>query len=295
MLLAGKAGEALSKDHLMQALWPDTSVQEASLTFQVSALRKALGEPGAHWIESVPKHGYRFTASVTPNGTPGQALPKRRKRAGAFVLATSLLLAAVWFLVGRRSEQTDGIAIPVTTYAGSEIHPSLSPDGSQVAFAWNGPNEDNFDIYVKVTAEGEPIRLTDDPANDFAPAWSPDGRWIAFLRGPVDGLLSLFVMPVLGGLPRKVTEVDQPSADLIQRWGTPNANLAWAPDGRRLAVTGKSGRSEPGVKLLLVDANSGETRPLTEPPPNWVGDFGPAFTTDGRMLAFVRVRSTFGG
>ena len=75
-------------------------------------------------------------------------------------------------------------------------------------------------------------------------------------------------------------------------WGTPNANLAWAPDGRRLAVTGKSGRSEPGVKLLLVDANSGETRPLTEPPPNWSGDFGPAFTTDGRILAFVRVRTT---
>jgi Tol biopolymer transport system component/DNA-binding winged helix-turn-helix (wHTH) protein len=290
VLLAGRQGEALSKDTLMEALWPDTSVQEASLTFQVSALRKALGEPAAHWIESVPKHGYRFATPVTSDRVPGQAPPRWRKWAAAFALA-ALLLAAVWFVVGRQPEQMDGIALPVTTNPGSEIHPSLSPDGSQVAFAWNGPNEDNFDIYVKATAEGEPIRLTDDPANDFAPAWSPDGRWIAFLRGPADGLLSLFVMPVLGGPPRKVTEVDQPWAELIDRVGTPNANLAWAPDGRRLAVTGKSIRSDFGVKLLLVDANSGETRPLTEPPPNWAGDFGPAFTTDGRMMAFVRVRS----
>ena len=76
VLLAGKGGEAISKDALMQALWPDTSVQEASLTFQVSTLRKALGAPGNHWIEAVPKHGYRFTAPVTSDRAPGQAPPK---------------------------------------------------------------------------------------------------------------------------------------------------------------------------------------------------------------------------
>jgi Tol biopolymer transport system component/DNA-binding winged helix-turn-helix (wHTH) protein len=291
VLLAEKGGEAFSKDDLMQALWPDTVVQEASITFQVSALRRALGEPGAHWIESVPKHGYRFTAPVTSNVKPEQPPPKWRKPAGAFVLAACILSAIVWFLVARQARETTGALLPLTTYAGLELHPSLSPDGSQVAFTWNGPNEDNFDIYVKLTGPGEPIPLTSDPANDFAPAWSPDGQWVAFLRGPEDGVLSVYVVPALGGAESKVTEIYQPSADQIQRIGMPNVNLAWAPDSRHLAVTGKLERSEPRVKLLLVDAFSGAKSVLTDPPPRTNGDFGPAFAADGRMLAFVRVQA----
>src|SRR5262245_735371 len=75
VLLTGKDGEAVSKDELLQTLWPDTSVQEGSLNFQVSALRKGLGDPGAGWIEAVPKHGYRFTAPVAVNGGTQHAPP----------------------------------------------------------------------------------------------------------------------------------------------------------------------------------------------------------------------------
>src|SRR5215470_4916667 len=49
---------------------------------------------------------------------------------------------------------------PLTAYPGIQTQPSLSPDGSQVAFSWNGPNEDNFDIYVKLVGPGESVRLT---------------------------------------------------------------------------------------------------------------------------------------
>jgi dipeptidyl aminopeptidase/acylaminoacyl peptidase len=72
--------------------------------------------------------------------------------------------------------------LPLTTYAGAEIYPSLSPDGRQVAFGWNGETRDNFDIYVKMVDGGEPLRLTSDPAPETYPKWSPDGRSIAFLR-----------------------------------------------------------------------------------------------------------------
>ena len=62
LILVESQGRALSKAHLMSALWPDTFVEEANLPFQISALRKALGDDGARWIETLPKHGYRFNA-----------------------------------------------------------------------------------------------------------------------------------------------------------------------------------------------------------------------------------------
>ena len=51
-----------------------------------------------------------------------------------------------------------------------------------MAFSWNGAKQDNDDIYVKLIGSGGPLRLTTDPAPDAAPAWSPDGGTIAFVR-----------------------------------------------------------------------------------------------------------------
>jgi Tol biopolymer transport system component len=65
--------------------------------------------------------------------------------------------------------------------------------------------QDNPDIYVQQVGSGSPFRLTTDPSNDYNPVWSPDGRWIAFLRTespslsmPV-GKSELRLIPPLGG------------------------------------------------------------------------------------------------
>ena len=63
LLLIQSPGRAFSKRELMSALWADTYVEEANLSFQISVLRKALGRDAA-WIETIPKHGYRFSADV---------------------------------------------------------------------------------------------------------------------------------------------------------------------------------------------------------------------------------------
>src|SRR5215471_8428531 len=65
LLLVTGQGRVLTKGELMNSLWADTFVEEASLSYQVAALRKVLGEEGDVWIETVPKHGYRFAPSVT--------------------------------------------------------------------------------------------------------------------------------------------------------------------------------------------------------------------------------------
>ena len=171
-------------------------------------------------------------------------------------------------------------AVPLTSYPGSEFSSSFSPDGNQVAFCWDGENADNLDIYVKTIGSETPLRLTTDPARDFNPAWSADGRTIAFLRGMPRQKAAVLVMPAIGGPERLVAEISEPPAFL-------GASVAWGPDGKELVVAERSSPGDP-FALFLLSTESGEKRRLTSPPAKSVGDSGPAFSPDGRSLAFVR-------
>jgi DNA-binding winged helix-turn-helix (wHTH) protein/TolB-like protein/Flp pilus assembly protein TadD len=66
LLLVENSGRVLGKEELLQTIWPDSLVEESSLTQNISLLRKALGEggDGRRFIETVPKRGYRFIAPV---------------------------------------------------------------------------------------------------------------------------------------------------------------------------------------------------------------------------------------
>jgi DNA-binding winged helix-turn-helix (wHTH) protein len=70
-------GRLLTKDELMQQVWPDSFVEEANLTVNISALRKVLGETpgGLQYIETVPKWGYRFVAPVRECRDDGKLSP----------------------------------------------------------------------------------------------------------------------------------------------------------------------------------------------------------------------------
>jgi Tol biopolymer transport system component/DNA-binding winged helix-turn-helix (wHTH) protein len=309
VLLVQSPGRAFSKQELMNALWPDTFVEEANLSFQISVLRKALGEDGAGWVETVPKHGYRFGAEVratmpsaglsaepvsSAKNEPSSVMPGRGTKkawlAGAAV--TAALLVVVTFLTVVREPRTSAVrtspalAVPLTAYPGYERAPSLSPDGSRVAFSWNGPTLDNYDIYVKLAGPGEPVRLTRSPAPDDWPAWSPDGRFIAFVRFASPATAAdVVVIPALGGAEKTIATIFPAP---IPRDVRPIGNLSWTPDGRWLAF---GGATSPGGSqgIWLIAADGSEQRRLTEAPGGY--DMSPVVSPDGRYLAFLRVRT----
>jgi Tol biopolymer transport system component len=221
---------------------------------------------------------------------------KTKKHGGAIaVLLVVMVIAggalALYEVRGRLQANTVLPAIsvlPFTTFPGRELQPAFSADGNQIAFAWNGEKGDNFDIYVKrVDNSGSPpLRITTDPADDLYPAWSPDGSQIAFVRqsGPE---ISIFTVPALGGPEHKLYKGTSAFFSLYE-YG--NA-LSWSPDGKLLAFSGQRTSQEPN-SIFLLSLNSLQTRQLTTPPAGFLGDSTPAFSPDGKVLAFVRGASS---
>ncbi len=103
VLLLSRAGHIVEKDEILRTVWPGTFVEEASLTQNISLLRKALGESHDEhrYIETIPKRGYRFVAPVRVIDEEQTRVPVSRLRPIALGAGALLLVAAALFIVLR--------------------------------------------------------------------------------------------------------------------------------------------------------------------------------------------------
>ena len=227
------------------------------------------------WWES-----HRQTVAATGPQVVDDSVQTTRRRWPEWTIAVVVLLIGAGFGLTRWTSQRAGLAplnpVPLTSDLGSEIQPSFSPDGNEVAYSWDGPSQNNWNIYVKMIGSDAPLRLTKDAEPNGHPAWSPDGRSIAFLRFLRQTRKSLIVVaPPIGGQERIVAE------------GVYYGPMAWSPDNRWIVATSPSGTHGP-AGLVAVDVNTGESRRLTNPPQeNW-GDSDPAIAPDAKSLVFSR-------
>jgi tol-pal system beta propeller repeat protein TolB len=150
---------------------------------------------------------------------------------------------------------------------------SFSPDGHTVALCTNGPNG-SVEIVTIPSAGGKGTWLTDNAAKDYMPAWSPDGKTIAFVSDR-DGLQYIYLMDPDGGNPRRLSTNEYPEL-----------SPAWSPDGSRLAFF--SGNNDV-TNIFVAGADGTGSVNITKQDTGFNED--PTWSPDGTMLAFWSSRS----
>ena len=175
--------------------------------------------------------------------------------------------------------------------------PDWSPDGRLIAFRRffnRGEPNETTDVMV-VRPDGSGLRnltrgtCTGDCLSSETPAWSPDGRQIAFERAigplPADGpppIVGIFVMDADGSNVRQITQL-RPNS------GTEDHGATWSPDGQRIAFMRSNNTIEPvdASAIYTVSSRGGDEQLVKRMPLEWPGAGGSDWSPDGKRLLFT--------
>ncbi len=164
---------------------------------------------------------------------------------------------------------------PLTNISDATKEPAFAPDGVRVAFVRQSDAPEQSGIYVKGVVGDELTQLTKN-LGDCCPAWSPDGGLIAFTRSSVNER-TLYTVPSSGGVEKKLISLPPGRGE-----------IDWSPDGATIAFSAPQSANGSGISLLRLENLNSQV--ITSPSAS-DADWGPAFSPDRTLLAFVRGHS----
>ena len=327
MVLVSHQGKVVSREALIEWVWPDTLPTDDVLTQAITQLRKAFCDDrdAPRYLETIAKGGYRLLAPVRwldaetdnavatndaapvrdANAAPEPATDARLhgvrssssgKYLGIGLVALAAVAAGIGVLVAQRrgevtpvreqaaSGQPLATAAPdyqrITSLPGSEMWPSVSPDGGQVVYSAFSEDGQTASLMVQTTAPVPPRSLTQSVKGkrDVMPVWSPDGRAIVFTRSGGEEDCAILLVPSSGGEPRTLGSC---VPDRMMSY-------SWHPDGRHLIADGVSSPQQKSSSIQVLELATGIWRPLAYEKDERHIDMAPMYSPDGRWIAFQR-------
>ena len=315
----------LTKDELLDIIWPGQFVEEANLSQNISVLRKSLGETESEkkYIATFPGRGYRFVDDVEikqysredkpltlpelegsplakadvvfealDSNLPSDGLKEIRSAWRSAGIVTLVVIAAVTlagFAAYRsHSRAVTGDYVPAKVFARMNAalwQPSWSKDGKMIAFVAMDLSGAQSAVYVQSVGDVQPHSIASDAGRYSSPVWSPDGKSLAFFHFNLT-TTEIVLFDTQRNAARVLTSL------FAHRYALNYRHLDWSPDGRFLVVDDKNQDSEP-LSLYLIYIDSGNRVRLTYPDMDIIGDVAPRVSPDGTSVAFIRVRYNF--
>jgi Tol biopolymer transport system component/DNA-binding winged helix-turn-helix (wHTH) protein len=294
--LASHSDEVLSKERLIHAVWSDTFVTEDVLTRCISEIRRVLEDDARspRFIQTIPKTGYRLIAPVDFQAEVPAPAPAKISEAQLPPPVSRKGQPLIWILLG------------LLLVAG-------------VALVWK------FRAATVAPTSYSLVPFTFYPGQQTQPAFSPDGKQVAFVWNGGKGEHQHIYVKIIGSeTPLRLTTED--ADDFSPVW-SPDARsiaflrdmgddhaiyvvpalggparrvyktaseiewdrgaLSWSPDGKRLIFPDGKTANSPSV-IFSLDLATGTAQAITTPPRLWDGDACPAFSPDGSKIAFAR-------
>ncbi|MYE89606.1 DUF5050 domain-containing protein [Candidatus Poribacteria bacterium] len=179
-------------------------------------------------------------------------------------------------------QRTNLTPLILTVVVALGLTPLMAVVDAQAQIAFVSERDGNYEIYVMDADGVNPRRLTNNPARDLAPSWSPDGKRIAFiserdghprLRIPGRFTAEIYVMDADGGNKQNLT--NHPSDD---------RSPSWSLDGKRIVFqSDRDNDKGHNIEIYVMDADGSNQINLTN---NLTNDGDPSWSPDGKRIVF---------